>query len=867
MPARCCLLFACLLTALPAGGANVLLITAGSTPTGQETLRQTTFAGWGHTVTTLAATSTQAQYDTALAGVDVAWVTEEVLSTDVGYKLRETTVGVVCGEPTLDDEFGISTSDGYEESSTNQILVTSNGHSISSELSTGFITIFSSTQPRSLANPTTASGLTVLATGASGDPALAVLEAGATLANTYSSNSTASGRRVRLPWGGFSFDWSSLDGDGLSIVRNALEWASGGGSSAPGDIEARWELDESSGTTAADSGDDGLDGAYTGGVCLAQGGPYPGADAPRFDGSGDHVDLPNLSADYSNGYTIAVWVNPSTFVASGEWQVFLNMSNGPNDDEIWFGWVGSSGLQLYVTDTTDGNWGHTIEDNTGFTPGEWVHCVATVDASGYGTLYRNGEVTKSGFYMSFPQSVTRTETTIATSPWDDHFSGGLQDVRVYNRALSDGEVSELYGLVGHWDFDEGTGATASDSTGAANDAQFLTGSPQWIDGVRGSALEFDGTNDARTEDPITPPDVGAVSMWFRSDGTPASRQRHWGVGADFEMWQDTDGLVSMDVSTDGYQGGFITTEPLDTAGRWYHVVAQYSSDDDSYEIYLNGQLHKSGVSTWDITQQPANHLTFGTRTGNTQRFSGALDDFRLYNRWLSSKEIAEIYGLIGWWRMEETIGNNVADSSGASNHGTMTGSATWSSDSKEGNGSLSLDGADYVEIPSTIVDGSDGSTVLGWARLIEVDTSGAELISLGNHLAIRLDEAYDSRGTNAIAYNGSGWDLAQHGTHEDTGWRHFAAVYDKEALELQLFIDGTLRSTEPLGTAIPFGSLDDVTRIGNHSHLSTGYRFTGDIDDIRVYNRPLTPDEIQELAGDNGPSGVRIVRWIEVANP
>ena len=220
------------------------------------------------------------------------------------------------------------------------------------------------------------------------------------------------------------------------------------------------------------------------------------------------------------------------------------------------------------------------------------------------------------------------------------FDGVIDDVRVYSQTLTDTEVVELYGLVGHWTFDEGTGTTIADLSPNANDASFNTGSPNWVTGVRGTALEFDGSSDAVTSANFTPPNVGTVVMWWRSDGPPASRQRPWGSGGNFEMWQDPDGLVSMDVNTDGFQGGFITTEPLYASGRWYHIAAVFDSDDDSYEIYIDGVLHRSGTSTWDITPDSANLLSFGTRTGSTQRFTGAIDDFRIYSYKLSAAQIA-----------------------------------------------------------------------------------------------------------------------------------------------------------------------------------------------------------------------------------
>ena len=246
----------------------------------------------------------------------------------------------------------------------------------------------------------------------------------------------------------------------------------------------------------------------------------------------------------------------------------------------------------------------------------------------------------------------------------------------YNRPLSHLEVAELSGLWGHWKLDEGAGTTTADATLNANHAAFNAGSPNWISGIYTGALEFDGpSDDAITGAHFTPPAEGTVALWFRSDGPPASRQRLWGVGGNFEMWQDPDGLVSCDVATDGFQGGFITLTPCYAAGRWYHLAAVFDSDDETYQIYLDGQLHKSGVSSSAIAQQAADFLSFGTRTGTTERFDGALDDFRIYNRKLDASEVFEIFGLMAWYKLDETSGTVAVDSTGLGNDGARSPAA------------------------------------------------------------------------------------------------------------------------------------------------------------------------------------------------
>src|SRR5690606_36958144 len=103
----------------------------------------------------------------------------------------------------------------------------------------------------------TAPGMQVLGTLNWGQMSLGVIEAGGILANTHNGNSTASGRRVRLPWG-WAISFSSLNSNGLSLLNNALEWA------AAKRLLLHYKLDHTSGSTVTDSSGNSHTGTVTG---------------------------------------------------------------------------------------------------------------------------------------------------------------------------------------------------------------------------------------------------------------------------------------------------------------------------------------------------------------------------------------------------------------------------------------------------------------------------------------------------------------------------------------------------------------------------------------------------------------------------
>ncbi|MGL4512619.1 MAG: hypothetical protein ACRCT8_05965, partial [Lacipirellulaceae bacterium] len=142
--------------------ANVLLVTQNNgSLTSDETARQTQFQTWGHTVTTVWDGASQATIDAAVAAVDVVYIPMTIQEWELGWNVATATKGVVCEERYLDLAMGFSTTDGWNADH-NNTEVLSNAHPVTAGLSTGYVTIVSSTQELAIMSPTAASGMTVL---------------------------------------------------------------------------------------------------------------------------------------------------------------------------------------------------------------------------------------------------------------------------------------------------------------------------------------------------------------------------------------------------------------------------------------------------------------------------------------------------------------------------------------------------------------------------------------------------------------------------------------------------------------------------------------------------------------------------------
>ncbi|MGI9457252.1 MAG: LamG domain-containing protein [Aeoliella sp.] len=627
----------------------------------------------------------------------------------------------------------------------------------------------------------------------------------------------------------------------------------------PTGLAGHWKVDETSGTTAVDSSPIANDGTTNNSILTTQG---RRDGAFQFDGSSDYVLVNHDSSYLANDGTVAFWFKTNDVsVTQG---LFSKDSSGFDTGGHLTIRLVSSQIEVRQQSTSAS---YTLQSST-LLSGVWYHVTYQWGAAGMRLLidgvevafdasYTGGLGTTSGGTGNFEPIVfganSWTSGNLTHTPLQDYFSGAIDDVRFYSQALSDAEIAEVYGFVGHWAFDEGSGTTIADLSLSANDASFNTGTPNWTSGVRGGALEFNGANDAITGASFDPPSEGTVVFWWRSDGPPVSRQRAWGVGGDFEMWQDPDGLVSCDVGTDGFVGGFITTNPLYAPGRWYHIAAVFDSDDDSYEIYINGQLHKNGTSTTAILEQAAGQLSFGTRTGSTQRFAGALDDFRIYNRKLAAAEVAELYGLIGHWKLDETAGITAADSSGVGNDGTHLGGVTVNAFGPYpgvGDVAADYDGVDdATDLPDMDFDFSDGFATAFWFNPDSVPTTFYGLLGISNGQDV--DDIWIGwlPGTGMELYFTDTQDGSEYNWLDDNlepevnQWQHFVASVDSSG-NATIYRDG-------VAVASGFVSLPSAATRTNNLIGATVWNdeLPGRMYDVRIYNRAISHREVAELYG------------------
>lgn len=462
------------------------------------------------------------------------------------------------------------------------------------------------------------------------------------------------------------------------------------------------------------------------------------------------------------------------------------------------------------------------------------------------------------------------------------------------------------GLIGYWNFDEcDSCTTAVDRSGNGNLGTMTNGASRTASGKIGNAGNFDGTDDFISTPSITFGTANTVSVWINLSVTGSYRTilgtcddpNSACSGADykyFELRIDNNEAITMYFAPSNFGtrrvGATTSSSGLITANRWYHIVGTVDSATNEINIYIDGAQQavttdnvSSGTGTFSAVSAIGNFWNVFSGVAGNQYMNGQIDELRLYNRVISEAEVKALYrataeskvgvqqktpsnrGLLGFWNFDDCDSCTTAvDRSGNGNIGTMTNGAGRTSAGKIGNAG-NFDGSnDYVSI-------NDGSSLnltgsQTWTAWINTDTLGVpptngqrvivsrwsasnwqSLMDLSVPSAgiVRFAIAIDAVPNTAIRQSATAVSIGR--------WYHVAGVYNASAQTMDFYLDGvldngTLSGSVPTSAAdVPAGSASP--RIGFKGDGIDAF-FDGQIDEVRVYNRALSADEVKTLYND-----------------
>jgi len=201
--------------------------------------------------------------------------------------------------------------------------------------------------------------------------------------------------------------------------------------------------------------------------------------------------------------------------------------------------------------------------------------------------------------------------------------------------------------------------------------------------------------------------------------------------------------------------------------------------------------------------------------------------------------------LMGWWKFDESAGKTAADSSQYNRKGTLSGELSFDKNSVEGKfgKALKLAKADTVEIKGYKgVTGTKPRTVTAWIKTTQ--TSG-DIVLWGTNDSGKQFCFGHIRGRIGFTPYGGYYYMKEY--TKDDKWHHVAVVIMEADLpniydDVRLYLDGEIAEIDDIGL---LGLLPIET--GDELDVRIGGGYEGLIDDVRIYDRALSIDEVKAI--------------------
>jgi hypothetical protein len=290
--------------------------------------------------------------------------------------------------------------------------------------------------------------------------------------------------------------------------------------------------------------------------------------------------------------------------------------------------------------------------NAAPTTGAWVHLAGVRDAAkSVIKLYVNGLLQQSTSYKSAWQANGGVQVGRGKSNGNpaDFFAGAVDEVRLFDHALSDVEVAAsaklTRDLVAAYGFDEGGGATAADAVGSH--PLTLTGAG-WGGGYGGPGLSLNGTSgQATTDGLVTTSGSFSVSAWAAIADTTTFRtvasQDGTNVSGFYLQYSAADNAWAMAMLA-ADSGAAMASRALSQfgprVGDWTHLVGVRDAAAGQLRLYVNGRL--AGKAPYTAAWTATGSFAVGRAKYNgasVDFFQGGIDQVRVWSRALSDADV------------------------------------------------------------------------------------------------------------------------------------------------------------------------------------------------------------------------------------
>jgi len=362
--------------------------------------------------------------------------------------------------------------------------------------------------------------------------------------------------------------------------------------------------------------------------------------AYSFDGSSSYLQT-NINGSITD-LTYSLWVYSTSTSTSGDRGVIiLNNQTG-------FGWGYDEDFYYYtpsdktlIKDPDNSSWFYKLPKNS------WQHVAVTYSNSGV-KFYHNGKLIQLDNVNAARGSGTLFIGK-GNFPVPTYMSGYIDDVRIYNRVLSESEITQLAGknvangLIAYYPFD----GNSLDKSGNDYNGTTNTGSTWDVDRFNnsGKALKVDGATGYFSVNnfPILDKEF-TINLWLKPTGQFNANHNYIGSIISYgelngHMWNYAyDNYLKQWNFWNNPTGSWTTSYNITD---WVNLTILVNNNKEY--LYVNGTLQNSRNITTPLLAGLSQTLRIGKLGGSYQPFNGLIDEVRIYNKALSEAEIKQLY--------------------------------------------------------------------------------------------------------------------------------------------------------------------------------------------------------------------------------
>ncbi len=433
-----------------------------------------------------------------------------------------------------------------------------------------------------------------------------------------------------------------------------------------------WPMNSDTGSTITDKSGNNFNGTAGGGVSDTTG--YI-SNGRSFNGTG-YISVPSSAVlNPPNAISMQAWIKPANFtnymVIAGKFPWTTNYS-------YQLSTTPQGKLRVDISSVGGNSYINLVSDTT-LSVNQWSNVAFTWDGSLI-RMYINGVLDANTLAFAGPIFVNPAAFEIGrpsggSTGNQQYFNGVIDEVMLYNKALNLGEIQQNYniantipfrdGLNSHFKFDESSGQNVQNSIPFGVNAHL---------GTETSSTEYDPTRVSSNckfekclsfQGSITPQYVNiptnfnqnttiSFSLWFKTTSTSvgilgqADTQPTQGVPVSFVpvLWIMADGKLRAELYT--ATAAYLTTSGAVNDGQWHHVVLTGTTNTQS--LYLDNVLigSRSGnfqFNWWTVTSLGTAYTNVGRGAAISKwaYYDGLIDDFRVFNRYLSAPDVDTLY--------------------------------------------------------------------------------------------------------------------------------------------------------------------------------------------------------------------------------